>query len=117
MQSQRYRDRITFQEPITTRDSVEGAEETSWVTVALETGEFLEDVPAEVLTGPGREFLQSGQIQGEVAARISCRWFPGLNQVWRILWNGITYDIGAWDEDRTHRREYRIRVTGGVNNG
>lgn len=117
MQAQRYRHRITFQEPLITIDSGTGAEEVSWVNAVLPDGTELVDVPAEVLTGAGREFNASGAIQGEVAARIACHWFPGLDQAWRILWLAETFNIGAFDSDRSDRREYRIRCTGRVNEG
>lgn len=117
MQAQRYRHRITFQEQYVSVSSVDGSREVTWIDVQLPTGELLVDYPAEVLTGPGREFLQSGQVQGEVAARINCRWFPGIDQSWRILWGDEVYNIGAFDSDRTDRREYRIRCTGRVNDG
>lgn len=117
MQTQRYRQRITFQEQVVHIDSNDGSEEVAWITVVLESGEELEDVPAEVLTGAGREFNASGAVQGEVAARIACRWFPGINQAWRILWQDEVYNIGSFETDRTDRREYRIRCTGRVNDG
>lgn len=116
-ESQRYRHRITFQEQLTVVDSSDGSQDVDWVDVVLPTGELLVDYPAEVLTGPVREFLQSGQVQGEAAARIACRWFPGLLQSWRIVWGDVVYNIGAFDVDRTARREYRIRCTAGVNDG
>ena len=116
----RLRHRITFQEQITVRDS-EGVSSTTWETVELDvpgwTGIQLADVAAEVLTGPGREFQASGQVQAELAARITCRWFPGLSASWRILWDGQVFNVGSWETDVTGRREYRIRCTVGVNDG
>ena len=77
------------------------------------------DVPAEVLTGPGREFLQSGQMQSDVAARIRVPWFPGgIDASWRVLWDGRVFDIkGDPDLDASGRREYRIKCKAGVNDG
>lgn len=115
--SQRLRHRITFERQVTTRDS-EGVASVVWDTVVLdESLTELKDVPAEVLTGPGREFRETGQVQAELAARINCRWFPGLDASWRILWDGQVFNIGTWDTDLTGRREYRIRCTAGVNDG
>lgn len=114
----RLRHAITFQEQLTTRDS-EGVATVTWVNAKLPTKEELVDVPAEVLTGPGREFLQSGQMQSDVVARITCRWFPGgINSAWRVLWDEQVFNIkGDPDTDATGRREYRFAATAGVNDG
>ena len=110
--------RITFQEQITEVDA-DGFPTTSWVPVSLGLGTVLENVPAEVLTGPGREFEQSGQTQADIVARIRCPWFPGgIKASWRILWDGYVFNIGGIpDMDATGRREYRIKCTAGVNEG
>jgi SPP1 family predicted phage head-tail adaptor len=110
--------RITFQEPIESKDS-EGYPTVEWDNVWLDSDTELADVPAEVLTGPGREFPQSGQIQADIAARIRCPWFPGgINSAWRILWDGFVFNIdGIPDLDATGRREYRIKCKAGVNDG
>lgn len=112
----RLRHRITFQEQLNYRDS-NGIEQTSWQNVWLDTETELADWPAEVLTGPGKEYVASGAVQAETAARITCRWFPGIKASWRILWDGLVYNVGTWDTDRTARREYRIKVTAGLNDG
>ncbi|WP_064746803.1 phage head closure protein [Lysobacter antibioticus] len=114
----RLRHAITFEEQIEVRDS-EGVVSVSWAPVYLDSETPLIDVPAEVLTGPGREFLQSGQMQSDVAARITCRWFPGgINSSWRILWDGRIFNIkGVPDTDSTGRREWRIKATAGINDG
>lgn len=110
--------RITFQEQVTTRDS-DGYPSTEWENVWLDSDTELEDVSAEVLTGPGREFMQSGQMQSNVAARIRCPWFPGgIKSSWRVLWDGRTFNIlGDPDMDASGRREYRFKVTAGTNDG
>lgn len=117
MQAQRYRHRISFFEQLVHVSSADGAREVDWIPVVLDSGETLADVPAEVLTGPGREFVQSGKTQGEIVARINCRWFPGLQQSWRIVWEGQAFNIAGFDQDRTARREYRIQCATGVNDG
>lgn len=116
MRAGRYRHRITFQDQIEVRDS-EGVLTTSWENVWLDSETELADVPAEVLTGPGREFNATGQVHAETSARINTRWFPGLQPTWRIQWDGQVFNIGSIETDRTARREYRLRVTGGVNDG
>lgn len=117
MLASRLRHRIEIQEQYEDQDSNTGAITKSWDTVYLDSNTPLDSVPAEVLTGAGREFNASGAIQAEVAARINLRWFPGLTQSMRIKWDGRIYNIGSIETDRTARREYRLRVTGGVNAG
>lgn len=115
--SPRLRHRITFQKKVGSRDS-EGVWTETWQNAWLDSETELADVPAEVLTGPGREFVAAGAVQADVAARITCRWFPGLNASWRILWDGRIFNIGGEpDTDRTGRREWRIKATAGVNDG
>jgi len=112
----RLRHRITFQEQVETRDS-EGVLTVSWENAWLDSDTELVDVPAEVLTGAGREFNASGQVQAETTARITLRWFNGLVPTWRILWDGHVYNIGSIETDATARREWRLRCTGGVSDG
>lgn len=113
----RLRHRITFQELITERDS-DGVATSSWQNAWIDSDTELVDVPAEVLTGPGREFEAAGATQADVAARITVRWFEGLDSSWRIQWDGRTFDIaGDPDTDSTGRREWRIKATAGVSDG
>lgn len=114
--SSRLRHRIDFQVQDVDRDS-EGVETLTWIDAVTEDGVIMTEVPAEVLTGPGREGIRSGQKQSDVAARITCRWFPGLRSSWRIVWDDQIYDIESWDLDRTGRREYRIVCRTGKNGG
>lgn len=116
--SARLRHAVTFQKPVTTRDA-DGVATVDWQPAALPDGTTLADVPAEVLTGPGREALQSGQPVADVAARITCCWFPGgIDPAWRIQFDGMVYGIqGIPDTDATGRREYRITCTAGANDG
>lgn len=110
MLAYRLRHRVRVERFVTGRDPNTGAVINEWQT-------FVDNVPAEVLTGPGRELNQSGSVQAEVAARINMRWFPGLTQAMRIIWDGIIYNIGSIETDMTARREYRLKVTGGINEG
>ena len=109
---------VTFQEQVSERDS-DGVLRVSWQDVWLDSETALVDVPAEVLTGPGREFLQSGQMQSDIAARIRVPWFPGgIKSSWRVLWDGQVFNIkGIPDLDPSGRREYRIKCTAGLNDG
>lgn len=112
----RLRHRVEFQEQTTTRNS-EGDAVTTWATAELDSDTPLDSVPAEVLTGPGREFIEAGQKQGTTAARITVRWFPGLMLSWRVLWDGRTYNIESAETDITGRREWRLKCSEGANDG
>lgn len=110
MMSPALRHRITIQSQVETQDPVTGEAVISWT-------DFQTNVPAEVLTGPGREFKESASGQAEVSARIKVRWFPGLSPTMRILWGEEIYNIRAFSTDITGRGDYRIICTGGVNSG
>ncbi len=117
MQAQRYRHRIEIQERIESQDSETGDVTVTWETFALDSDTPLDAVPAEVLTGPGREFNAADAKQAETTARINCRWFPGLLPTHRIVWDGKVFDITSIETDATARREYRLRCADGVNGG
>ena len=106
----KYRHRVTIEHQVTTRDPGDGSEIVAWEV-------FQAGVPAEVLTGPGREFNAANAEQAETVARINMRWFPGLTADMRILWDGLVYNIKPPETDSTARREYRIQCTDGVNDG
>jgi SPP1 family predicted phage head-tail adaptor len=78
---------------------------------------WLANVPAEVLTGPGREFSAANAKQAETTARITLRWFAGLTQAHRIRWDGHVYAITGLETDATGRMEWRVVCEDGVNNG
>lgn len=117
MQAQRYRHRIEFQRKVETQNPQTGAISYTWQTVWLDSDTPLNAVPAEVLTGPGRELYAADAKQAETTARINLRWFPGLLPTWRVLWDGKVYDITSIETDATARREYRLRCKDGVNDG
>lgn len=116
-EAQRYRHRIEFQQKVEEQDSETGAVSYAWETVDLDSDTPLEAVPAEVLTGPGREFNAADAKQAETSARINCRWFGDVDPAWRVLWDGRTYDILSVEYDATGRRETRLRVRQGVTDG
>mgnify|MGYP000893266274 CR=1 FL=1 len=117
MLAHRLRHRITVQELVEVQDTNTGAITRGWETAILEDGTILDAVPAEVLTGAGREFVQSGATQGEIAARINMRWFPGLTQKMRILWDTKVLNIESIETDITARQEYRLKCVAGVSDG
>lgn len=117
MLANRLRHRVAVQELVETQNSTTGAVTRAWENVLLDSSTELDAVPAEVLTGPGREFVQSGSTQNEIAARINLRWFPGLTQKMRIVWDGNVYNIQSIETDVTARREYRLKCIAGVSDG
>lgn len=119
MLSYRLRHRIEFQSRSQTQDPITGELVTGWATATL-NDKLLDSVPAEVLTGAGREFIASDARQAETSARINTRWFPAdVHQLyqWRILWDGRVYNIMSVETDRTGRQEWRFRCKDGVNEG
>lgn len=117
MLSHRLRHRVAVQEQVETQDPNTGALSVSWQNVTLSGGTVLNNLPAEVLTGPGKEIFQAEARQGEIAARINTRWFPGLTQKMRIVWEGQNFNIQSIETDVTARREYRLKCVAGVNDG
>lgn len=123
MLAHRLRHRVTFQvNRPAQRDSngfpVPGTG--GWQAVVLPDGTRLEDVPAEVLTGPGREWVGSGAPQSDTSARINVRWFPADERemaAWRLLWDDQVYNITSAETDVTARQEWRLRVNYGPSKG
>lgn len=109
MITQRLRHRIQFESPSTTQDAY-GGELIAWNV------EY-PDVPAECLTGAGREAIQSNSKYAEADLRVNCRWFPSLAATWRIVWDGRYYDITSIETDVTGRKEYRLRCKEGLSDG
>jgi len=110
MLSNRLRHRVAVQEMIEYQDSTTGAISIVWATKTLSDGTGLSAVPAEVLTGVGREFVQGSSLQSEFNARMNLRWFPDLSLKMRILWENKIYQITSIETDVTARREYRLKV-------
>lgn len=117
MLAYRLRHRVAIQELVETQNTTTGAVTRAWENVWLDTDTELSAVPAEVLTGPGKEFVQSGATQEQIAARINMRWFPGLTQKHRIVWDTNIYNITSIETDITGRMEYRLRCVAGVSDG
>lgn len=116
MFTQRLRHRVAFESPTVTQDQY-GGESIEWVTASLDSNTLLSSVPAECLTGPGREAIQSNSKYAEDDLRVNCRWFPGLDYDWRIVWEGKNYDITSIETDVSGRREYRLRCKAGLTDG
>ena len=116
MQAYRLRHRVVIEEPIYTQNKQSGAMDSVWQPLVVDGVQMI-DVPAEVFTGPGREAKSAGVIQSSQQLRINLRWFPGLNEHMRVLWDGRIANITGIETDVTGRREWRITAEYGVNNG
>lgn len=113
----KYRHRVHIQEKLEEQDSETGAVTYVWSTVQLDSDTLLDSVPAQVLTGAGREPHLADTKLAETSARINMRWFPDLLPTMRILWDGKAFDIISIETDDTARREYRLRCKDGVTDG
>jgi len=117
MLTYRLRHVICIQELVEIQDTNTGAITRSWEPFITSDGTRMIGVPAEVLTGAGKEFVQSGSTQGQIVARINMRWFPGLTQKHRIVWDSNIFNITSIETDVTARLEYRLRCSAGVSDG
>lgn len=106
----RLRHRVTLQAQTSTQDPNTGDPVIGWA-------DFMSNIPAEVLTGAGREARVTGTTVADTDARITMRWFPALDQSMRLLWDGRIYDITSIETDATGRREWRLRCTEGLTDG
>ncbi len=103
------RHRVLIQHQVTTRDE-DGVQITSWVDVAT--------VWASVEPLSAREFIQSGQTQAAVTARITIRYRAGLMPTMRIVHRGQVFNIAGLLPDKASGLEYiTIPVSAGVNDG
>jgi len=112
----RYRHRIDFEAPVQTRGE-RGEVINTWGVAISGDGKHLAGVPAEVLTGPGRELMAAASKFAETTARIRTWWFPDLKPTWRIVWDGKVFDITGIETDSTGRFEYFIRCKDGLTDG
>lgn len=116
MRAGRLRHRVAFEAKTITQNPVTGLTVETWSTATVGSLS-LASVPAEVLTGPGKEFRAADAVQAEIVARITVRWFAGLDPAWRILWDGKTFNITSIETDTTARHEYRLTCSAGVSPG
>lgn len=103
------RHRIRIEQYVSERDSdgilQEGWQEVATVWAAIE--------PLSV-----REFIQSGQVQGQVTARITIRYRDGLSHTMRLVHRGTIYNIQGVLPDKVSGIEYvTLPVSQGVNEG
>ncbi len=103
------RHRVLIQRQVTTKDE-DGVQTTTWVEVAM--------VWASVEPLSAREFIQSGQTQSAVTARVTMRYRDGLLPSMRLIHRGEIFNIAGLLPDKTSGLEYiTIPVSAGVNDG
>lgn len=108
----RYRHVIDLQHKILGEpDPLSGHQAETWASFSAQP------IPAEVLTGPGRELRAAGAEMAETDARIAMPYLPGVTQQMRVLWDGKIYNITGIEYDATARREIRITCVEGRNDG
>ena len=111
--SYRLRHRISIQKPVRAQDPASGGTAITWEDVYIK-------VPAEVLTGAGKENVSSGATQNETSARINMRWLP-IDRLdiltYRGVWDGTIFQITGAETDVTDRREWRLTCSSGVTDG
>ena len=110
--SRSYRHRVKVMESVPVQDQTTGDMVTYWQALALDSSVTLDSVPADVLTGPGRDFREAGAVQSDVVLRVSFRWFDGLLSTHMIEYLGLGYEIRSIEKDATGRLEYRVQCVG-----
>ena len=113
MLANRLRHRVTFEGELLEQDSETGEMARHW-EIAIANDVELYDVPAECLTGAGKESGRDGSKYADSSLRVNLRWFPGLRNEWRIIWQERIYEIIGFETDATDRREYRIFCRNGL---
>lgn len=113
----RYRHLVTIQALVDgDPDPLSGLPTKQW-------GDVFANVPAEVLTGPGREGAAAGAERAETDARINIRWMPGIDTQMRVIWESEPnakrpeFAIQSMELDATGMREIRLWCVHGRENG
>lgn len=97
------------------RKNRDGTTKRYWITL-----KNCEAVPAEVLTGAGREQNINAVEHAITTARITTRWLPLERQniaSYRIVWSGYKYNITSVSSDPTDRVWLRFECVDGVGDG
>ena len=101
------RHRITIERNAEVVDPLTGYHTSGW-------SPLLEDVPAQWLAGPGREYLAGEALRSAVSGRFKVRWSPATMSITagdRVLWDGRTMEVKAPPMvDATARREITLMV-------
>jgi SPP1 family predicted phage head-tail adaptor len=110
MTAPRLRHRVTLENFVTTQDMNTGAIVDAWQL-------FKQDVPAEVYSLSGREFVAAQAIQAGVTTKITIRYVDGVQPRMRVVQGSDVYNIKAVLPDPTLRRHLTLMCEVGVNQG
>lgn len=103
------RHRVLIQKQVTTRDD-DGVSHATWIDVAT--------VWASVEPLSAREFIQSGQQQAAITARVVIRYRDDVQASMRIIHRGQPLNIQGVLADKVSGLEYlTLPVSAGVNEG
>lgn len=106
MEATKLRHRIKIEQATETRDAWGGVV-VAWTTLA-------DNVPAEVVPLPGREFMAATAEVAGVTARITIRYMAGVTAAMRVVFDGAAYNIKSVLPDPTARRHLTLMVETGV---
>lgn len=88
-----------------------GETQNEWGDVEHAYSRKFKDVPAEWISGPGREFLADEATRAETTGRFKIRWVPGVHEKMQVHWDGKVFEIKAPPQpDSTGRRELLLMV-------
>lgn len=87
-----------------------GAPIVSWVT-------FCKNIPAEILSGKGREMVAGGQEQSYLFTTVTIRTIPGVTTNMRVNHNGVFYNISAVLPDPSQQSYTELWCGTGLNLG
>lgn len=106
----RLRHRVSFDAPFTARDS-DGNRHEAFAAVSE-----LQGMPAEVLTGPGKETVPAAQPVSTVAARITLRYHPMIANPYgmRVRHGDAVYHIETWHFDVSGRHWVTLICSAGA---
>lgn len=111
LSSGRLRHKVNIDQRVESQDTTTGELTHAW-------GSWATNVGCEFAFISGREFIQSGAVQGIVVARLTMRARAGLDSSMRISFRGKYYNIeGILPDPKSGLEWITVPVSEGVNNG
>jgi SPP1 family predicted phage head-tail adaptor len=106
----RLRHRVDIEDFTSVQNSVTGVLTQEWI-------EVLDNVPAEIISLSGREFIAANSINSLITTRITIRYIDGIKPRMRIKHGNDIYNIKAVLPDPKIANYLSIMCEGGVNAG
>ena len=103
-----YNYRLVLQTKVVTRDAI-GGDVVSWVERMVVWGS------AEPLQGA--ELLSAQQIQAEMAVRFRIYYRKHVAPTWRVLWEGVPYDVLSVIDTNGEHWELQLMCATGMRDG